>query len=407
MALSSLLFFFSVFLLIRAQTEPTSSSSGEATEGCSKGALFNGHFQSADGSYSLEWAIDCDAGIFSGIMASKGSGWVAWGLNTEAGMVGGHVIQARVVNGSVEHRAGHNIGYQPPETISNDIFRGLNATENSTHTVVGFERPLIVGGENASLLSIEPSGNIMLWALQSTDDAFTTYHSNKAAISINFFTGKSTKPKDYPLIHGALMLLAFGFLAPAGTFVARYLKGIGHPWYLIHMGIQYTLLALMFAAFVIIENDLGPRRDAHFRNPHTIIGLTIVILTFVQVLLGILANAFFKAGREGPPLFPDKAHWWLGRLVILYAFANCFIGFDQYGFTGNHNAPFISFAVWLALVALLFLIAEIITGQTHHVELTDNKFQQFKIPIITYVSMFVLGFILYGVTLHEMYSWVH
>lgn len=103
---------------------------------------------------------------------------------------------------------------------------------------------------------------------------------------------------DYPLVHGSLMLLAFGFLAPAGTFVARYLKTLGtktneynnlftnmkwkgHPWYLIHITIQYIVLALTISAFVIIESDIGSSR--HFDNPHAIIGLTVVILTLIQV----------------------------------------------------------------------------------------------------------------------------
>ena len=37
----------------------------------------------------------------------------------------------------------------------------------------------------------------------------------------------------------------------------------------------------------------------------------------------------------------------------------------------------------------------------------DDIFRQFRIPIVAYISMFVLGFILYGVTLHEMWNWNH
>jgi hypothetical protein len=43
----------------------------------------------------------------------------------------------------------------------------------------------------------------------------------------------------------------------------------------------------MVSSFVIIENDLGSNRQLHFQNPHQIIGLTIVILTFLQVPLSL------------------------------------------------------------------------------------------------------------------------
>lgn len=55
--------------------------------------------------------------------------------------------------------------------------------------------------------------------------------------------GASTPAKegtDYALIHGSLMLLAFGFLAPAGTFVARYLKALGIL--IIDLLFQYNLM---------------------------------------------------------------------------------------------------------------------------------------------------------------------
>ncbi len=96
-----------------------------------------------------------------------------------------------------------------------------------------------------------------------------------------------------------------GFLAPLGTFVARYLKGIGifffpvyfflsneissllkgHAWYILHLAIQYTTLALIVAGFIIIETDLGSLRSAHFNSAHQVIGIIVIALVFVQVIL--------------------------------------------------------------------------------------------------------------------------
>eukprot|EP00026_Physarum_polycephalum_P009273 Phypoly_transcript_09389.p1 GENE.Phypoly_transcript_09389~~Phypoly_transcript_09389.p1 ORF type:complete len:438 (+),score=41.45 Phypoly_transcript_09389:95-1315(+) len=406
MTLSPLFLLLAFLFSITYAQAPTPAGNGTS---CSKGAFFTGQYANGDGSWVLNWEINCDDSTFSGVVAAKGSGWVGFGLNNAAQMPGSYVLQAGVVNGKSQFQVGFNKDYDGPTAVptANQIYSQLNASENSTHTTVGFTRSLTLSGSNSSLFSIVPAGNILLWAYSQGQDSFTVQHDFQAAVQVNFFTGKTKKPRDYQLIHGSLMLLAWGFLAPAGTFVARYLKGIGHPWYLIHIGIQYTVLGLTVASFIIIENNLGGMRDNHFQNPHEIIGLTIVILTFIQVLFGILANTFFKPGREGAPFFPDKIHWWLGRLVLLYAFANCFIGFDQYGFTHVHNQPFISFAVWLGLVAVLFLIAEIITGKSTHSDVTDSKFKQFRVPIVTYILMFVFGFVLYGVTLHEMYNWSH
>jgi hypothetical protein len=65
-------------------------------------------------------------------------------------------------------------------------------------------------------------------------------------------------------------------------------------------------------------------------NPHQLVGLIVMILTAMQPILGFVADRMFVANRFEVPVFPDRVHWWLGRLIIVAAFVNIYLGFKLF-----------------------------------------------------------------------------
>lgn len=73
----------------------------------------------------------------------------------------------------------------------------------------------------------------------------------------------------------------------------------------------------------------------------------------LQVLLGIVADRLWKSSRDKVPIFPDKTHWWLGRIAILTSILTIFLGFASYGVS---IAFYIVFGLWIAALVATLLI---------------------------------------------------
>ena len=47
---------------------------------------------------------------------------------------------------------------------------------------------------------------------------------------------------------------------------------------------------------------------------HRLLGFIVVGLSFLQPLIGYYAHIAWDASRKAVPWWPDKAHWWIGRI---------------------------------------------------------------------------------------------
>ena len=86
--------------------------------------------------------------------------------------------------------------------------------------------------------------------------------------------------------HGLLMTLAFGFFMPAGTAFPLFLRSLlpHGRWLRWHNGFQLVGLALCTAGFGV-GIAMSTR---HFRSLHTILGLVVVILSYLQGGLAVV-----------------------------------------------------------------------------------------------------------------------
>jgi hypothetical protein len=118
------------------------------------------------------------------------------------------------------------------------------------------------------------------------------------------YLNRTTRPDPSPKhdnrtfikVHGCLMVIAWMFFADIGTFTAgffrkRFPENSGIYWFHIHqisMSITW-ILSMLSALVMFIGVGFGPLElDKIRKNPHAVIGIFTLILTFVQPIMGYL-----------------------------------------------------------------------------------------------------------------------
>lgn len=86
----------------------------------------------------------------------------------------------------------------------------------------------------------------------------------------------------------------------------------------------------------------------------------MVILAIIQGILGQVSNYMWREGKP-PALFPDKIHWYLGRLVLLLAVVSVYLGLDQ--FAGD-TSSYIFYSCHVGLTIAFVIFLEYRVGQT-------------------------------------------
>ncbi|RUS13762.1 hypothetical protein BC937DRAFT_94824 [Endogone sp. FLAS-F59071] len=157
--------------------------------------------------------------------------------------------------------------------------------------------------------------------------------------------------------HILCMAIAIGFLTPLGIFFARNFHG---KWVPLHAGtIGCAAFLLMSAGFTF--GVLAYGKDASsFGGTHHKIGLILYLAFIPQILLGITSYAVYAQ-----PLRPriivifspwyNVVHRWLGRAILLLAWANMFIGMWM---MGAHAWGFALWGIGVAAWTIVFGVGE-------------------------------------------------
>ncbi|KAI9349181.1 hypothetical protein BDR26DRAFT_853180 [Obelidium mucronatum] len=173
------------------------------------------------------------------------------------------------------------------------------------------------------------------------------------------------------------MFIAWSVLPPIAIFIARYMKDrMGHNWYLSHKWIMLGGVGIFtIIGIVSVEWSLNPT-DSVLRfigsSNHGIIGTVVALIVYpLQVILGEVSNALWSAERKSIPWW-DKAHWWLGRAVVVLAIVNTYLGLVEYG---AKVIWIVGYWVWIAVVVFVGFgyFGEVqMGGVVHHVA-TDSS----------------------------------
>jgi len=160
------------------------------------------------------------------------------------------------------------------------------------------------------------------------------------------------------MIHGIMMYLAFGLLYPLGMVWARYAQDGSSRWYTTHQTIQGTtsmfLIAAITLALVLVWSSVEIKAMVE-GTWHPPLGFIIVGLVTVQMAFAIFRpqhkpNNPKTACRQLFELF----HSWIGRLLILFGWVNCYFGIRALGI--DVAFVYVHFGVlgtWVVILVLL------------------------------------------------------
>ncbi|KAH8671427.1 hypothetical protein BX600DRAFT_459035 [Xylariales sp. PMI_506] len=146
-------------------------------------------------------------------------------------------------------------------------------------------------------------------------------HKGTALIASSQGTTVTNMSDVAAMIHAVLMVFCFVGLYPFGILIIRL--GNWVRWHAVNQGL--ALMGIIAAVGLGIHSSSFYNRSKNFNSPHQIIGLFIFIFVLAQFVLGFMHHRIYKKTEQPTKLAP--VHVWLGRLIVLLAVINAFLGF--------------------------------------------------------------------------------
>jgi hypothetical protein len=199
-----------------------------------------------------------------------------------------------------------------------------------------FKRLLDTGDEENDMIIRLDEEMTVIWAYSSSNPGSESFaataekHDVTGVVLIDFKTGKVTSVDDglrqKQLAHGVMMFFGWCVLFPAALFVARYYKKQMQHWFYLHVLLVSAGALFVIIAFGIAVEMVKGTGSEGFTTKHSRLGVLVFLVMFLQCLLGIIAHLKYIPTREAVPLFPDRLHWYTGRVVVILAMTNCLMG---------------------------------------------------------------------------------
>ncbi|WIA14655.1 hypothetical protein OEZ85_003157 [Tetradesmus obliquus] len=215
--------------------------------------------------------------------------------------------------------------------------RQFNLTRNSQTTTLCFSRP--VSSAAALTSSINPAVVPLIWS-SSTSNAFTK-HKMQGSLIVNLISGKYSDVSSASgnsaaqIAHGALMLVAFCALMPAGMLLARHKWLFGdseagrlpNTWRHLHQLLQLLAVLCVIASFglamVLFFSENGTGSGIHkLYTPHFGLGVAAVAVSVLQLAGGFMNPG---VGHSALPMW-RVGHYSLGWVAMILGIVNCFLG---------------------------------------------------------------------------------
>ncbi|KAJ3084088.1 hypothetical protein HK102_000765, partial [Quaeritorhiza haematococci] len=275
------------------------------------------------------------------------------------------------------------------------VVPGESGLNGSTY-VATFTRPKaaepLTGDAQVSIAAGTPQSLIWAWSTSPVVGNSIEYHGQNRGVVRNIdmlattsaFTGTTPRPgtgsgngtqappatdagednkKKLVEAHGALMFVAWSVIAPFGIIVARFFKGIGEWWFRLHVGallvgVGGLNLAGFITVYLTIDTDhFNPNKYTSL-GAHVVIGLIVFILTYIQIINGLIIDRLFDPNRG--PVVPwwDRLHWYLGRVTTLLAWINVPLGlalWDVALFQDVATWLYAAYGVWMVGVVGVFV----------------------------------------------------
>ncbi|KNC76186.1 hypothetical protein SARC_11303 [Sphaeroforma arctica JP610] len=185
---------------------------------------------------------------------------------------------------------------------------------------------------------------------------------------------------DWRLVHGVLMMLAWGILIPVGVTCAMYrgMFGGSQVWFTIHYLCNTCAWILTIAGFGIA---LVLNSAAKFLSVHSYIGLVILVLVALQPLNGWLRPHLVEGVKKSKRRVAwEIVHKWNGRILFLLGIVNPFLGLYYIGNRSVITFSFILYATWICLLTVFWIAMPIYLWKFGSPKDKNSKFGTSSIP---------------------------
>ncbi|KAF3940092.1 hypothetical protein ABW19_dt0203289 [Dactylella cylindrospora] len=158
------------------------------------------------------------------------------------------------------------------------------------------------------------------------------------------------KKKNYIIAHAVILSITFVIMFPLGGIFIRLLRHTIRQTVYVHIFLQVTSFCLSIvglATGIMASSTL----ESHFLYSHQFIGIVVMVLLFLQIILGASHHMVFRAKRKRTWL--SYAHIWVGRTAIIMGIVNGGLGLPLAGSTTPTTAIYAGCA---GIVAAVYLI---------------------------------------------------
>ncbi|KAF3907023.1 hypothetical protein AA313_de0207411 [Arthrobotrys entomopaga] len=153
------------------------------------------------------------------------------------------------------------------------------------------------------------------------------------------------KKQNYIIAHAVIMSVTFVALFPLGGIIIRLLRHTIRQAVYLHITLQvlsFCLSIVGLATGIMASSVL----KSHFIYSHQFIGVVVIVLLFLQAILGATHHINFK--MKGKRTWVSYCHIWLGRSAIIVGIVNGGLGLPL------ANASPIPRAIYSGVAAIVF-----------------------------------------------------
>nr|CAG8493448.1 8403_t:CDS:10 [Entrophospora candida] len=261
------------------------------------------------------------------ILTTGGNAWFGMGFDPDDdGMNNAEFIVGIISNGNISSLSNYDsTGYNPPMYVGDDSDLQIikfTPPANDNFAIIEFSRPL------------EPSGRkpirngLMKYVLayNPTSSVFSYHQNNRQIMQINFY--------NYIL------------LSPSNGL--RYVKlahGLG-------MFLSWCICIVGFGAAAMATLSI--------KTNHSLLGLSIYILLFIELGLGLISiwgQEAIVSVNQGYPRFVKRIHRFFGISLILSAWVNVYLGIETYSLSYGVESLYykIAYLAWIGVLIVAFM----------------------------------------------------
>jgi hypothetical protein len=303
------------------------------------------------------------SGLFCGRLEAESDGWISIGFSLNGRMIGSQAVigipsESTVLKYDLTHTA--NLMPEHRQTLS-----GTSIEERDGMVIMEFVKLLVEEGEVPIRKDAE---NKFIYAKGSEDLGL---HTAKASFDLNLSSGDKKVGKGPNMMvwlaHGVMGFLAWAVLVPISVSVSLFRDRFpqGPLWFNLHRSFNATAYLLLIILFSIAVKYT----PQDFSSRHGRIGLTMLILTTIQMVRGIIRPRLTYPGSDKEKTMWRKGweagHRFLGALLLLLGFSQMSSGIKLFSTkysVSESNESKVMIMYWMWVVAIF---ATIVVGVWH------------------------------------------